>query len=222
MDRMPKALKLAFLLVAVVAAGLALGWLATRPDAPAPAALEATIELNPLIPKPLIVRAAPAPPADAVAEAPAAALPAAPTTEDTEAAISAWERRVDSILTTDQPEEEKVRELLAAFPALPEEGQLEAAQHLALLTADEDFLALRPWLTNAALPEAVSDIFMAGLLDRPNPVKLPLLLEIARTEGHPRAEDARDQLTFFLEEDYGADWGRWETQMRQWLEENPD
>jgi hypothetical protein len=47
-------------------------------------------------------------------------------------------------------------------------------------------------------------------------------LEVARSAQHPRAEEARDFLELFLEEDYGDDWNKWQIQVQEWLKDNPD
>ena len=63
---------------------------------------------------------------------------------------------------------------------------------------------------------------LCGGIDVPNAVKLPLLLEVARTPQHPKAEEAKDLLELYLEEDYGADWNKWQANMEQWIKDNPE
>lgn len=81
---------------------------------------------------------------------------------------------------------------------------------------------MRTYLTNADLPENVLDVLLDDVLNRPNSLKLPALLEVARSAQHPKAAEAKDFLELFLEEDYGADWDKWQAGMEQWLKENPD
>jgi hypothetical protein len=136
--------------------------------------------------------------------------------------ITNWEDRVDDILGSNGEDDEKLKQLLDLFPNLPEEGQVEVAQHLSNLTPDENYTPLAQYTTNAALPEDVLEVFLSDLLNRPNSVKLPMLLEIAQNDQHPKAAEARDLLELFLEEDYGKDWARWQSRMQQWLQDNPD
>jgi hypothetical protein len=64
---------------------------------------------------------------------------------------------------------------------------------------------------------------MSDLLNRPNSLKLPLLLDVARGCPDPKtAGEAKDILTLFLDEDHGADWPAWQTRLQQWLTDNPD
>ena len=65
-------------------------------------------------------------------------------------------------------------------------------------------------------------MLIVDVLNRPNTLKLPLLLELARDAQHPKAAEAKDLLELYLEEDYGSDWNKWQAKMEQWLKENPD
>jgi hypothetical protein len=108
------------------------------------------------------------------------------------------------------------------LPNLPEDGQVEVAQHLSNLVSDEDYGTISGFLTNSALPEAVLDVFMADSLNRPNSVKLPLLLDVAREKENPKSTEAREILELFLEEDYGDDWAKWQSKVQEWVANNPD
>ena len=81
---------------------------------------------------------------------------------------------------------------------------------------------VRAYLTNASLPAAVLDILLGDVLNRPNSLKLPALLDVARTPQHPKAGEAKDFLELFLEEDYASDWDKWQAKMEEWLKANPD
>jgi hypothetical protein len=136
--------------------------------------------------------------------------------------IPAWEDKVDDILGSAKSDSDKAKQMLEMFPQLAADGQEEVARHLSNLVSDEDYGALRAYLTNAALPAAVLDILLGDLLNRPNSLKLPALLEVARTPQHPKAGEAKDFLELFLEEDYANDWDKWQTKMDEWLKANPD
>src|SRR5712671_278101 len=94
--------------------------------------------------------------------------------------ITNWEERLDTILGSEGEESEKAKQLLAIFSRLPEEGQVEVVQHLSNLVADQDYAPLGKLLVDASLPEDVLEQLMADILNRPNSLKLPLLLEVAR------------------------------------------
>ena len=136
--------------------------------------------------------------------------------------ITNWEDRVDAILTGEDPESEKAKKMIEMFPNLPPDAQEEVAHHISNLTTDENYAPIAKFLTNTALPEAVLDVFTEDVLNRPNGIKLPALLDIARDPQHPKAAEAKDILELFLEEDFGTDWTRWQAKLDQWLKDNPD
>jgi hypothetical protein len=133
-----------------------------------------------------------------------------------------WSEQLDDILGADSPEREKAKQLLAMFPNLPKDGQEEVAQHLTNLVDDEDYPSLGKFLTNSVLSEEVLDVLFTDLFNRPNPLKLPLLVDLARDPKHPKAAEAKDLLELYLEEDYGNDWARWRAKAAEWLKENPE
>lgn len=142
-------------------------------------------------------------------------------TAETNAAPT-WEDLIDDILQANTDDATQMKQLLALYPQVPEEGQVEVAQHLANLASDQDYGPVRQILTNAETPEDVTDVLLADVLNRPNAIKLPTLLDIARNPQHPNAEEAKDLLSLYLDEDYGDAWNRWQQAMETWLKENPD
>jgi hypothetical protein len=190
---------------------------ATQPaDAPAASATAPTPSRPPGV-NPTQPRLVPRPPP---ATQRAAAVP--PVAPPTAAVIGDWEEKIDDVLSAQDEDPQKVKRLLEMFPRLPEDGQVEAAQHLSNLTPDEQFASLANILTNAAMPEAVLDVMMTDVLNRPNQLKLEALLDVARTPNHPKAEEARDVLEVFVDENYGDNWAAWKSAVDKWLKENPD
>ncbi|MDW8308823.1 MAG: hypothetical protein RMK20_05555 [Verrucomicrobiales bacterium] len=133
-----------------------------------------------------------------------------------------WADRVDQILGDDSEVDEKARKMLELFPLMPEAGQIETAQHIANLLADEDFDKFGRYLTNVQTSPVVQDIIFSDALNRPDSIKLPLLLQTARTPDHPKAEEAREILELYLHEDHGTNWVAWQQEIERWLKENPD
>jgi hypothetical protein len=144
------------------------------------------------------------------------------TMQDTNSALTNWEETVDDILASDGEDSAKVKQLLEMFPKLSEDGQVEVAQHLSNLVDDADYAPLADLLKNAKLPEPVLDVLMGDVLNRPNASKLPLLLDVARTPDHAKAEEAKDLLELYLDENYGTDWAKWQEKTKDWLKQNPD
>ncbi len=133
-----------------------------------------------------------------------------------------WEEKLDNILVSDKPDPDKAKEMIEMFPQLSPEAQEEIAHHISNLTPDENYASIGKFLTNSTLPEAVLDVFTEDVLNRPNSIKLPLLLDLARDPQHPKAGESKDILELFLEEDFGADWPKWQAKLDQWLKDNPD
>jgi hypothetical protein len=136
--------------------------------------------------------------------------------------LSNWEDKLDETLAAQLTPEIKAGQMLAMFPRLPEAGQVEFATHLCNLVTDDNYASLGQLLANPSLPQDVLDTLMADALNRPNSLKLPVLLEVARTAEHPKAGDAKEVLRFFLEGDYGDDWSKWQEKVQLWLKDNPD
>lgn len=133
-----------------------------------------------------------------------------------------WNEKLDNILGSSEDEAVKAEQLLALWPTLPEDGQVETMQHISNLLPDEKFSLLAQTLTNAATSEAVLDVILGDALNRPNAIKLPSLLEVAKIPGHPKAEEAREILEVFVDNNYGTDWAKWDKAVKDWLKENPD
>jgi hypothetical protein len=140
----------------------------------------------------------------------------------TPSVLTNWEEKVDEILGAETDDTNKVKQLFALFPRVPDEAKAEVAQHLSNLTGDPAYGQLGELLKDPKLPDATLDVLMADALNRPNSVKLPELLDVARTPDHPKADEAKDILALFLDEDFGTDWSKWQDKMTAWLKDNPD
>jgi hypothetical protein len=150
-------------------------------------------------------------------QAPATAVAAAPSD-----LITNWSDNLEQILVSQADEADKARQLLELFPHLPEDGQIEVARHLSNLLPDQDYPALGKYLADPKMPDGVLEVLLGDALNRPNSVKLPMLLEVARQSEHPKSGEAKDILELFLEDNYGADWNQWQVKVDQWLKDNPD
>jgi hypothetical protein len=121
-------LKFALFLAVIVAIGIGIGWLATRPPQSSdPAAPAATTDDNTLKPA-----ATPAPIQPVVATTPTGG------TANSGITVVNWQDQIGDILASDSDITNKCTDLLNLFPHLPEAGQIEAAHHLSNLVADEN------------------------------------------------------------------------------------
>ena len=220
----------------VLFGGRYLGWFGSKPKevavetTPAETSREtrpAPIEIEPSVPRStdrIPTANAKLPPATAAVAPTQPSVPA----EDPNGKIADWEQRIDDVLTGQEDEALKAKKLLDVFDRLPEDGQVEAAQHISNLLPDEQYAELAKRLKDPKTPEAVLEVLMTDELNRPNQLKLDTLFEVARAPGHPKGEEARDVLEVFLDD---VDWdvvkstGNWElvrTEKDKWLKENPD
>lgn len=219
-----KILTAACILSGVVIVGFVLGWFGSKSSTPEAKvqpvqAVESTSEpATPVIPASRTNESVSHNPSRATNTNPALSSTATTTTTTN----AEWEDQLEAILGSDGEDTQKVKQLFAMFPQLPEDGQVEIAQHLSNLVSDQDYAPLGKLLTDPKQPEGVLDVLIADLLNRPNGTKLPLLLELARNAQHPKAVEAKDLLELYLEEDYGQNWDTWQAKTQQWLKDNPD
>jgi hypothetical protein len=226
MNKFSRILKAVGIIAVIVLVGIALGWLGSRGGRSNPGPTVSTTTTAPAManatsPGPAATLSNSAPGLSSSVPSVAGQSPRDISPASTNL-ITDWEDKLDSILSADGEDADKAKQMLEMFPRLPEEGQTEVAQHLANLTSDEDFPALGKYLTNSTMPESVLDVLMSDLLNRPNSLKLPLLVDVARDSQNPKAGEAKDLLELYLEEDYGTDWNTWQAKVDQWLKDNPD
>jgi len=133
------------------------------------------------------------------------------------AVLPAWEGTVEGILRSNVTEGEMARMLINILPTLPEEGQVEAANHIANLLPNADYGSVRPLLLNSSLPESVLSVFFTDLMNRDDPTKLNAFLDVAQVPNHPFQGQALSDLQIYMGNDYGNDWPRWKSAVTQYL-----
>ncbi|MSU59623.1 MAG: hypothetical protein EXS35_15900 [Pedosphaera sp.] len=136
--------------------------------------------------------------------------------------ITRYEPTIETILSADGEPDEKGAALLALYPRFPPEGQALAAQHIANLLANDDYEPFGQRLADTNTTAEVQEVILADVLGRPNKLKLPLLLEVAKTPAHPKAAESKQILELYLEKNYGDDWETWKTKIADWLRDNPN
>lgn len=230
---MRKVLITVIIVAAVVGIGVGIGWLAGRGTVTPPPMAQAPTETttgnhtssvpddtqpmpgqtSPLNTTSIVAQQSTSPiQTDAVAQVAATNL----------AASTNWEDTLDSIVGSDDDDTNKVKQLFALFPKLPPDGQEEAVQHLSNLVEDTNYAQLGALMTNDSLSEGVLDELLADLLNRPNSLKLPMLLDLAQDPNNAKSAEAKDLLELYLGDDYGTDWPKWQSSMNNWMTNNPD
>lgn len=133
-----------------------------------------------------------------------------------------WKPKMEAILGSNLSAQQKLQNLKELLSKLDEAEAEQAVQELTARVTDEGYAFLKPLAVDPTLPEPVRDEFMVDLMNRPNSVKIPLFLEVARSPDHPDRESAFDTLEAFTGLKYGADWNSWEKGIQVWMKENPD
>jgi hypothetical protein len=132
-----------------------------------------------------------------------------------------WQPVISQIINSATPPADQAKNLLAQFPNLPPGGQFEAAHHISNLLPDESYGLWAGYLTNASISVDVRKVIYADLQHRPNWIRLPTLLQVARSSSS-QANDAAQLLRNTLGDDYGNDWNTWSARIQEWLKSNPD
>ena len=144
-----------------------------------------------------------------------------PLTADGNAA-AAGSGQVGEVLVSSASSSAKAQALLALFPQLPAAAQPATAHHIVNLLPDTAYASFATHLTNANASAEVRAVIYADLLHRPNAIKLPWLLAMARSPGVSQASEAGALLQATLREDHGANWNVWSERISAWLQAHPD
>lgn len=136
--------------------------------------------------------------------------------------VTNWLIQVGDVLASNDKTSTRAINLLAMFPNLPGEGQIEVAQHVSRLLPDDLFPSFGSQLTNAAVSPAVRRVIFADLLNRPNAIKVPWLVEIARASVDGQSDEALFLLKSLLHEDYESNWSQWSAKASVWVKDHPD
>lgn len=135
--------------------------------------------------------------------------------------VTNWSGQLGQVLSSASTPSDQGKTLLAMLPQTPAEGQVDVARHTGHLLSDAAFASFGSQLTNASTPAAVRRVVFADLLSRPNSVKLPWLIEVARSPVDNQSGEALLILKSILREDYGTDWNAWRERAVIWMMENP-
>ena len=137
-------------------------------------------------------------------------------------ALETWSGQIETILAARSTDAEIANKLLEAYPSAPAEGQADLALEIAARISNENYGKLASLMTNSTTPGEVVETLLTDLLDRPDKIRLPLLLDMARATENPKAEDARDLLEALLGENFGSDWEGWSKKISEWLASHPE
>ena len=128
-----------------------------------------------------------------------------------------WEIAINNLLDSDDENDKVAAALAALVPSLPLEGQVEAVQHMVNLLDDERYELARNMLLNPALHPSLREVVFADALDRPNTVKLPVLLALLGSPGHPLRPEAHSNLQVLIGSDLGDNPAVWAGPVAEFL-----
>jgi len=86
---------------------------------------------------------------------------------------------------------------------------------------DQEYSHARNILVNPGTFGLALRVMWGDLMERPEQLSLPILLQIARNPQHPFAPQARENLDLLVGADFGEDWPRWDAAIREKLSQRP-
>jgi hypothetical protein len=126
------------------------------------------------------------------------------------------------IMRAPAPEDAKAAALFGLLNQVPEEALASTAEQAVKWLRDRDYRQIgRPWIVNPRTHGAVLSTLMADLMERPDPVTLPTLVEIAQEPAHPLAPAARENLKLLVGKDHGVNWPAWDKAVLEKLSTPP-
>ena len=221
--RTSKVLTVIGIVAAAVAIAVFIGWFASREKStgqPPDVAVGSGKAAN------KVGNTAPAVPAPDVAIEPVTngAVSGETAQTNTGPAADDWEGKFEAVFDSDLDTDKMAEKMLEIYPHLKPEAQKDAIEHILNLVPDEGFTPVGKILLDPKTSEEISDDIMNDIGNRPGSIRMPLLLQVAKDPSHPKAAEARELLELYIEpeEELGNDWGKWEKEMKKYLEENPD
>lgn len=132
----------------------------------------------------------------------------------------AWEARIRSALSREKATDaEKAIALFQLLPSIPAEGAETCAEEAVKRLPNTEYRHAQAAVSNPGTYGLALGVLFADLMERPDNLRLPTLVTIARNSAHPYAGPARDNLELLLGQDFGEDWVRWESAVREKLKE---
>ena len=136
--------------------------------------------------------------------------------------MDVWDKQIDAILDSKATDTVIADKLLELYPRVPAEGQADLVLEIAPRISNENYSKLSNIMTNSSSPEDVIETLLTDLIDRPDKLRLPLLLDLARVKENPKSGDAHDLLEVIIGEDYGEDWDQWSKKVAEYIASHPE
>jgi hypothetical protein len=127
-----------------------------------------------------------------------------------------YESAMLAIMRAPGPDSDKAAALFGLLPHVPEEVLANTTEQALNWLSNRNYAAIaNPIITNPKTHGQVLGPMFADLMQRPEAVALPTLLQIAETPDHPFAPSAHDNLSLLVGRDLGSDWPAWQSAIVQ-------
>jgi len=136
--------------------------------------------------------------------------------------IGILEQRIHNVEQWGLSPVEKAQVYFQMFEKLETDERRRLSHAAVKCVADTNYVVIRKRLLDATQPKPILSVFMTDTLKRQNAIKMPVLLELARLDGHPMQTEATELLTVYIGMNYGKNWTKWEQAVAAWLRQNPD
>lgn len=120
-----------------------------------------------------------------------------------------WEDAVSAAIDSSKDPSHVFHQLIAILKDAPLAAQGVLAKHLTNVASDDDFLAILPYIGDRAMSKQFHTVIATDLLNRPDAIKLPALLQVASSEWHPLHAQCLTFLTALTQENAEDDWAKW-------------
>jgi len=137
--------------------------------------------------------------------------------EEPDQPMQPWEIAINKLLDSDEDNSQVAASLAALAPSLPFDGQLEAVQHMVNLTDDENYSLASNMLLQMGWHPDLRAIVFSDVLDRPNAIKLPVLLAILGNPADQLRGEAHTNLQAVIGQDFGPDAKLWAPAVQELL-----
>lgn len=127
-----------------------------------------------------------------------------------------WEKQIADVANAQRSPADKARAIFAMLPTLPAEALETATRESIERVSNVNYAAVAlPILINPQTNGRVLSVLFEDLLDRPQAIALPALLDVAQNEKHPFAQPAKEDLELLLQTNHGRDWSKWLAAIQQ-------
>ena len=134
--------------------------------------------------------------------------------------VGSIEARVYFVENWEITREQKAQIFFGMFAQADADDQRKLAHAAVSHVANSNHTLAATHLLNPRLPKTVLSVLMTDTLKRDYHIKLPMLLTLAQSEGHPLQKESQELLRGYLGQDHGTNWARWEESMAARLKGN--